>query len=270
VDLGLAGKAVLITGGNRGLGAALALAFAAEGADVGISARDGERLAAVQEQVEALGVRCVAVVADLARTGECERVVAEVAQQLGRLDILVNNASTNVTGVIKTDPVEHLMQRVSGKATWAIRCTQAALPHLIASKAGRVIFIGGTALRSSYPAGAARASHGVVAAMGSAVLSAFAKYLQEEVIGDNVLVNVVHPGSLRTDRFPGRVQQYADEHGLTYDAAEARIVANQPLRRMLEPADVTPAVLFLASPHASAISAQALGIDGGTFPVVQY
>jgi 3-oxoacyl-[acyl-carrier protein] reductase len=272
MDLAMQGKAVLITGGNRGLGAELALAFAREGVDVGICARDGGRLEQVRAAVDELGVRCCAIVADLDANGECERVVAAVARDLGRLDILVNNASTNIdgTGVIRANSAERLLRRVTGKATWAIRCTQAALPHLAASGAGRVIFVGGSALRASYPSGAAAPTTGVVAAMGSSVIATFAKYLQEEVIGDGILVNVVHPGATRTDRYDGRVRRYANEHSISVAEADQRMRDALPLKRMVETTDITPLVLLLSSPLAAAISAQAVAIDGGSSPAVMY
>ncbi len=272
MDLELNGKAALVTGANRGIGKEIALAFAREGVDVGICARDSGKLDEVRQAIEAFGVRCAAVTSDLDEDGACEHVVDAVSRQLGRLDILVNNASTNVDGmgVIKANSVDELMRRVTGKATWAIKCTQAALPHLIASGAGRIIFIGGTALRSSYVAGASNPRSGVASAMGSALIAVFAKYLQEEVIGDNITVNVIHPGGTRTDRFPGRVRQLAEADRITYAEAEARIVSSIPLKRIVETTDVAPMVLFLASPLAAAVAAQALAIDGGTVPAVVY
>jgi 3-oxoacyl-[acyl-carrier protein] reductase len=272
MDLELRGSVALITGANRGLGEELAVAFAREGVDVGICARDADRLGKVQAAVEAFGVRCVAVVADLDEDGECERVVTTVADRLGRLDILVNNASTNVDGmgVIKDNNVHQLMRRVTGKATWAITCTQAALPYLIRSGAGRVIFIGGTSSRASYRSGAPQPGSGVVSAMGNALISAFAKYLQEEVIADKVMVNVVHPGAMKTDRFVGRAQRRADEEGITFAEAEAKMQSSTPLKRLVVSSDVTPLVLLLASPLASAISAQAVAVDGGTSPTIVY
>jgi 3-oxoacyl-[acyl-carrier protein] reductase len=272
MDLALTGKVALVTGANRGLGEELALAFAREGVDVGICARDGDKLARVRAAVEALGVRCSAVVADLDQDGECERVVDTIARELGRLDILVNNASTNVdgTGVIKANSVDRLLRRVTGKATWAIKCSQAALPHLAESGAGRIIFIGGTSSRSSYRSGSPKAGTGVVSAMGNATIAAFAKYLQEEVIGDKILVNVVHPTTTKTDRSISRTQQVADARGITFAEAEEQIAAALPLRRMVEPADIVPVVLFLSSHLASAITAQALAIDGGTDPSISY
>jgi 3-oxoacyl-[acyl-carrier protein] reductase len=272
MELGLAGRAVLVTGANRGLGRDLALAFAREGADVGICARDAGKLRQVQQAVQALGVRCVALTADLDEDGECERVVDTVAGSLGRLDILVNNASTNIDGlgVIRTNTVDELMRRVTGKATWAIKCSQAAVPHLVASGTGRVIFIGGTASRASYRAGSAQPANGVVSAMGNAMIVAFAKYLQEEVIADQVLVNVIHPGAMRTDRFLGRAQRLADSAGITFAEAEQRMQEAAPLKRLVTPEDVTPLVLLLASPLASAISAQAIAVDGGATPSIVY
>ena len=126
MDLALRGKAVLVTGGSRGIGRQIALAFAGEGAAIAICGRDEERLAQTGAEIRALGVPALTVVADLFQAADCGRVVEATAAALGRLDILVNNASTNVAGSLLTAGDDQLMERVLGKLLASMRCARAA------------------------------------------------------------------------------------------------------------------------------------------------
>jgi 3-oxoacyl-[acyl-carrier protein] reductase len=269
MDLGLEGKVALVTGANRGVGKELALAFAREGADIGICARDADKLRALEDEITALGVRCAAIPADLARPEECQRVVDSVVLSLGRLDVLVNNASTNVDGLgrVEIDSASELMQRLLGKTTWAIQCTQAAFPYLRDAEGGRVVFIGGTAGRAvSSPDGAS----GLVSGMGNAALVAFAKYVSRQWAPHKILVNVVHPGNTKTDRYYARVERKAKADGTSIEEAAATLDKAAPLGRLVEPADIAPVVLFLASHLASAITGQTIAVDGGVSPTIVY
>lgn len=128
MDLKLRGLSVLVTGASRGLGRDLALAFAAEGARVGICGRDGARLEDTWREVQALGADCLAVVADLLQADACRRAVDETAAAFGRLDALVNNASPVVdrTPSSLEDATDaEVMARVMGKTLVAVRCSRA-------------------------------------------------------------------------------------------------------------------------------------------------
>ncbi len=263
MELGLKDKAVLVTGGNRGIGLAIALAFAREGAQVAICGRDKAALDQAREAIAAHGTRTVALETDLFTPEGCEKAVLGAAEAFGRLDVLVNNASTNVSGHLETLSDDMLMERLTGKTLAAMRCARAALPHLRDSGQGRIICIGGTSARTpeknSMPGG-----------LGNAALSNFVKHLSNDVAAEGITVNVIQPPLTRTERHPDRVAAVAREKNISLDEAEAAIVARYPIGRVIEPGDIAPLVLFLASTQAAAITGQAIAVDGGSSPVVAY
>jgi len=263
MDLALKGKSVVVTGGNRGIGRAIALAFAGEGANVSIVGRDTDALAKVKDEIAAMGVKAHAIAADLFTAEGCTRAVDETAETFGGLDVLVNNASTSVSGSLETLTDDQLMERLQGKTLAYMRCSRAALPWLRKAGGGRIICIGGGAAREI---GAASLPSG----LGNAALTNFAKHLAVIVGPEKITVNVVHPPFTKTDRYPKRLEARAKQLGVSLEEAEASFVANFPIGRLIDADDIAPTVLFLASPHASAITGEAIAIDGGSSTGVFY
>jgi len=267
MDLGLKDKAVLVTGGNRGIGLAIALAFAEEGAHVAICGRDRTALdnacAAIIHKGAAYGTRSTSIAADLFTAEGCIQAVAETVEAFGGLDVLVNNASTSVSGTLETASDEALMERVMGKTLASMRCARAALPSLRASGCGRIICIGGTSARTpdtnSLPSGLSNAS-----------LVNFAKHFSFHAAPHGITVNVVHPSFTKTERQAARLAARAGDTGASLEAAEKSMAAEVPIGRVIEPGDIAPLVLFLASPQAAAITGQSIAVDGGSTPGVVY
>jgi len=263
MDLNLKNKAVLVTGGNRGIGLAIALAFAAEGAHVAICGRDRAALDAACAAISNHGVRANASAVDLFTAEGCEHAVAAAVEAFGGLDVLVNNASTGVSGTLETQTDEKLMERVMGKTLASMRCTRAALPHLRTSGRGRIICVGGTAARTpgmdSLPSGLANSS-----------LVNFAKHMSLQTAPDGITVNVVHPSFTKTERHADRLAARASQRGISLKEAEDSMAEGVPIGRMVEPGDIAPLVLFLASAQAGALTGQAIAVDGGATPTVVY
>jgi len=263
MDLQLKGKSVLVTGGNRGVGLGIALAFAGEGANVVICGRDKAALADAEKQIAAKGVKAKAVAVDLFTGEGCIAAVQAAVDAFGGLDVLVNNASTAVSGNIETLDDEGLQERFKGKTLAYMRCCRAALPYLRKSGRGRVICIGGTAARN---AGATA----LPSALGNSSIIAFVNQFSKTVAAQGITANVVHPPFTKTDRYPKRLAARAKQLGASEAEAEASFVKQFPIGRLIEPKDIAPIVLFLASPHASAITGQSIAVDGGSTPGIYY
>ncbi|MGO7536017.1 SDR family NAD(P)-dependent oxidoreductase [Rhizobium leguminosarum] len=240
----LAGKRALVTGGSRGIGAAIALALADKGADVAITyERSFDRAAEVVRAIEGKGRKALAIQADSADPAAVKRSVDEAAQALGGLDILVNNAAIALYGAIADVSVEQIDALLDVNVRSPLLASQAAIPYLQAG--GRVITIGSV--------GAERivGDTGTVYFMTKSALHSFTRGLARELGSRDITVNLVQPGSTDTDMNP------AD--GDFADFQRALI----PLGRYGKPEDVAAAVAFLASPAARHITGTILTVDGG-------
>ncbi|MBY5651088.1 SDR family oxidoreductase [Rhizobium leguminosarum] len=240
----LAGKRALVTGGSRGIGAAIALALADKGADVAITyERSADRAVEVVRAIERKGRKALAIQADSADPAAVKRSVDEAAQALGGLDILVNNAAIALYGAIADVSVEQIDALLDVNVRSPLLASQAAIPYLQAG--GRVITIGSV--------GAERivGDTGTVYFMTKSALHSFTRGLARELGSRDITVNLVQPGSTDTDMNPA--------NGDFADFQRALI----PLGRYGEPEDVAAAVAFLASPAARHITGTILTVDGG-------
>jgi 3-oxoacyl-[acyl-carrier protein] reductase len=268
MDLQLRGKSVLVTGGSRGIGRQIALSFAEEGARVAICARNQEQLDKTANEIRALGADCIALSVDLNLAADCQRVIDETVAAFGGIDILVNNAGTNVDRApskLGDATEDQIMERVSGKALAAIRCSRAAVPYMQKAHAGRVICIAGTSARNVSRGRERPSSEGnpVISGLGNAMITNFGKMLAEQNAKDGILVNVIHPGVTKTDRHPNRMKKRAAELGMTEAEAEADLASYVPIGRIVEPTDIAPLVVLLCSPVNGAITGQVIAVDGG-------
>jgi 3-oxoacyl-[acyl-carrier protein] reductase len=268
MDLQLRGKSVLVTGGSRGIGRQIALSFAEEGARVAICARNREQLDKTANEIRELGAACVAMSVDLTLAADCQRVIDETVAAFGGIDILVNNAGTNVDRApskLADASEDQIMERVSGKALAAIRCSRAAIPHMQKAHAGRVICIAGTSARNVSRGRERPSSEGnpVISGLGNAMITNFGKMLAEQNAKDGILVNVIHPGVTKTDRHPNRMKKRAAELGMTEAEAEADLASYVPIGRIVEPTDIAPLLVLLCSPVNGAITGQVIAVDGG-------
>ena len=263
IDLELKEKSVVVTGGNRGIGLAIAQAFANEGANVAAVGRDTEALEQARADIAGRGVKAQAITADLFTADGCAAVIDKTVNEFGGLDVLVSNASTNIGGTLESLSDEQALERVMGKTLAAMRLSRAALPYLRKSSCGRIICVGGTAAR-------APAKTSLPSGLGNSSLVNFVKHFSNDVGPDGITVNVVHPPFTKTDRYPARLEARAKELGVSLEEAEADFTANFPIGRIVEPGDIAPMVLFLASPGAAAVTGQAIAVDGGSTQMVVY
>jgi NAD(P)-dependent dehydrogenase (short-subunit alcohol dehydrogenase family) len=261
MDLHLAGRVVLVTGGSKGIGLACAEAFAAEGARVAICSRSEENLAAAAGALAARGRDVLALPADLSRPGTAAALVARVEDRLGPVDVLVTCAgAARRTSPEKLDEAAW-QAGLAAKFFPTIHAMQAVLPGMASRRRGAIVNVvgqGGKAANPTHlPGGSANAAL-MLATAGLA--SAFGP--------SGVRVNAVNPGTTLTDRARAAFQAEAERLGISEEQARAQREAQLPLRRFARPDEIAQVVLFLASDRASYVTGAVLTLDGGAAATV--
>ncbi|MBI4300184.1 MAG: SDR family oxidoreductase [Chloroflexi bacterium] len=258
MDLELLERVALVTGGSKGIGKAIALALAREGADIAICARQEEPLEAAAGDIRnQTGRKVLPIVADVSRTDEVERLVQATVAAFGRLDILINNAGKPgglATGPLPTVRDELMLEDLNVKFLGYLRCARAAAPHMQSQGWGRIINVGGLSARQpgAYSTGARNIA-----------IVHMSKTLAEELGPFGITVNVVHPGSTRTEYLDQMLAARAQERGTTVEEIEREMAQGNPIRRIVDAQDVAWVVAFLASPKAGAITGEVISAGGG-------
>ena len=244
ITMTLTGKRALVTGASRGIGAAIAKALAAEGADVAITyEKSAESAAKVVSAIKAKGRKGVAIQADSADTAAIQASVDKAVAELGGLDILVNNAGILRLGELRDMSLADIDALLDINVRAPLVASKAALVHL--AKGGRIITIG------SYVADRVPTPILTVYAATKSALAAFTKALARELGPKEVTANLVQPGSIDTDMFPANGP---------YSERSKQFMA---LGRYGAPDDIANAVAFLASAKAQYITGSTLTVDGG-------
>ncbi len=247
----LDGRVAVVTGAGRGLGAAIALAFAESGADVLISARTQSQLEGVAEQVRNTGRRAEIVVADLARPEDTSTLAARAVEAFGRLDIVVNNVGGTMPGALMDTSAKDLRDAFTFNVATAHALTVAAAPLMLEhSGGGAIINVTSTMGRL---AGRGFAAYGTAKA-------ALAHYTRLSALdlAPRIRVNAIAPGSILTSA----LDIVASNDDLRTPMEQAT-----PLRRLGDPLDIAAAAVYLASPAGGYLTGKTLEVDGGiTFP----
>lgn len=253
--MSLHGKIALVSGASRGIGRAIALHLAREGARVVVTARDEGLLDTAVSEMEASGSEGLAVACDLREPDAAAGVVRAAIARFGRLDILVNNAGATKRGDFLSLTDDDFLDGFALKYFGAVRLARAAWPHLKES-AGSMVNIAGAGGRTP------GAQFTIGGSVNAAVLS-FSKAMADLGIRDGVQVNVINPGPVRTARLEGRLRATAAEHGVDLAKAEEIFRREQDISRVGEPEDIAALVAFLLSTPGRLLQGAMIDADGG-------
>jgi NAD(P)-dependent dehydrogenase (short-subunit alcohol dehydrogenase family) len=256
VAIDLSGRAAVVTGGGRGIGAAVAAALAAAGARVVVAARKTAEIERVAGELIAAGHAALAVPCDVTDPESVARLAREAEGALGIVDILVNNAGVASSAKLEATDLAEWDRILAVNATGTYLCTRAFLPAMLTNGWGRVINVASVAglVGSAYVSAYAASKHAVVG---------FTRAMAMEVAAKGVTVNALCPGFVATPMTDESVSRISAKTGIAAAEARRRIEGMSPQGRLIEPEEVAFAALTLCDERARGVNGQAIAIDGG-------
>ena len=263
MHLNLQNRVALITGGSKGIGYAMARHLGEAGARLVICARHEQTLNEARTALESTGLDVLSVVADVSVPQDIEALVAAAHAHFGRIDMLVNNAVSSSQNAFDALSDEEWRHHIDVKLMGYIRCARAVLPHMKSEGWGRIVNVAGITARD---VSAYRMTNGVV----NAGVTNFTKHLAEQVGAFGVTVNAIHPGYTWTPRLESALEKWAALEGLTLAQVTALRLREIPVGRFIQPDDMAQLAVFLCSDAASAITGQAIAVDGGSGRAIPY
>jgi len=256
MDLGLTGRTAIVTGASRGIGFATAQRLAAEGASVGICARDAGRLEAAVDGLRQAGAKAIGVVADTTKPEAREAFVAKVAEELGPPQILINNAGTHVRATVDDMTDEQLRRQLEDKVFGFFGMIRAVLPHMRHQGGGRIVNVIGQAVRHPHPD---RLPSGIT----NAAAQAMSKAVADAVARENIRVNAVCPQYVETEIISEMIKKEMRERGVTREEATAGFTRANVLGRLGKPNEIADLIAWTVSDRADFVTGSSISIDGG-------
>jgi NAD(P)-dependent dehydrogenase (short-subunit alcohol dehydrogenase family) len=252
----LTNRRAVVTGASRGIGRSVALALAAAGADVAVSARSRDELEQVADAIRAVGRRALAVTSDVTSAEEVARMAGAAIEGLGGVDILVNNAGGAASHKFLDHPDELWHQMLALNLTSAYYVTKAFAPHMVAQRTGRIIMVASIAAKTGarYIAAYTAAKHGVLG---------LTRALAAELVTYGITVNAICPGYVDTPMTEGTIANIVERTGMTAAQAREALEQTSPQRRLIAPEEVAALAVYLAQDISRGITGQALNVDGG-------
>jgi len=256
MDLGLKGKNAAISGSSQGIGYAIARALAAEGCNVALSARGKDRLDQAVKDMEDLGVKAVGVVCDLSTEAGCKAFVDGAVEGLGGLDILVNNVGGMIPGTLETLTGEQWSTVLNTNLMGYVYTTKYAVPHLKASRAGRILNVSGISGTQLLPGA-------LTTTIPNTAIIGFTKIMANELGPDGITVNNICPGMTATESWGPRAEAMAKVRGVTADQFRDGMSALTMLGRWAEPAEIGDMAAILVSERNSYMTGTTVEVCGG-------
>jgi NAD(P)-dependent dehydrogenase (short-subunit alcohol dehydrogenase family) len=251
-------RLTLITGGGRGIGRAIALVFAREGASVVVAARSLDQIESVANEVRASGGIAAAIACDVADAASVQRMFSQIRDQFSRgPDILVNNAGIAESATVDKTSDELWQRHIGVNLSGTFFCTRAVVPEMMASGWGRIINIASIAGKTGAPyiAAYSASKHGVLGLTRSVAL---------EVALKGVTVNAICPGYVDTEMTSRGIENITAKTGKNADDALAALKRMSPQNRLVTSEEVAALAVLLASEDGRGINGQAINVDGGT------
>ena len=268
----LSGRVAIVTGGASGLGRAIALRLAREGANVSIMSLSEQRvrrhvtelkyfadeseIEKTRQEIEELGVGCRGFDGDVSIGKDVEQLIQSTHDAFGRVDILVNNAATNCVHTVLRHDDEAWKRVVDVNLYGAYRCTREVLPHMLRGGWGRIISIASTNAHVGTPEYSAYAAskHGLLG---------FNRSLALEVADQGITANTISPGIIETPSGQMHLTKWAEREGITPDEMRRRWKENYPQKRFVQPEEVAEMVCYLCRQEARAINGEDIAVTTG-------
>ncbi len=254
--MSLEGRGVVVTGGGRGIGRAVARRLAENGAAVVVTARSTDQIESVAEELRADGLQAHAVRCDVADEASVEAMAAAAIERLGTVDILVNNAGIATSNPVKRLQLDDWNQIMAINATGTFLCTRAFLPGMLDRSWGRIINVASVAgLRGGrYIAAYVASKHAQIG---------FTRALAAEVASAGITANAICPGYVDTPMTDFSVANIVDKTGVSPKEARARILSLSPQKRLIRPEEIAHVALMLCGDDGEGINGDAIVLDGG-------
>jgi 3-hydroxybutyrate dehydrogenase len=254
----LTGRGAVVTGGGRGIGAAVAGALAEAGARVVVSARSAEEIEAVAAGLRGRGLDVDAVPCDVSDPAAIERLAAAARARLGQVDILVNNAGISSSAPVRSQSLEEWRRLFAVNVEGLFLATRAFLPGMAERGWGRVVNVASIAGRTGAPyiAAYAASKHAVIG---------FTRACAAEVAARGVTVNALCPGYVDTPMTDRSIERIVEKTGRPAEETRRRLLDANPQGRLIEAGEVAFLAVALCDERARGVNGQAIGIDGGAF-----
>src|SRR6266702_7027420 len=251
-------KIAVVTGGGRGIGRAIALAYAREGANLVLASRSQEALEETRAMVEDLGCKALAVPTDIRQEESVRNLAEQALNQFGRVDILVNNSGiAGPTAPLWNITLAEWEETFAVNVTGVYLCCRAFLPGMIEQRSGCIVIIGSmTGKRPLF--GRTPYSASKMALVG------LARTLAWEVGPYGIRVNVISPGGVEGERIEWVIRKQAEAKGISIDEARREFTSSSPLGHLVPASDVAEATVFLATDRAASITGEDLNVSAGT------